>query len=161
VRGTARHEVEPVKRRLNWTYRLLGKDPQAVVVTFFTGDPELCRRMTEEVKRLVPDRRHFVATPHRIGPSGRESRHNRIGLVTWEKDAKLPVSVLSPNGPGNTCCSSVRSGTFRMWRRTSFSPSTSGHSCATNSPEATYRGLPSRLPTLLAHFGQPARAPCR
>jgi hypothetical protein len=30
VRGIARHEVEPVKQRLkNWTYRLLGKDPQA------------------------------------------------------------------------------------------------------------------------------------
>ena len=58
-----------MKQRLNnWTYRLLGKDPQAVVVTFFTGDPELCRRMTGEVKRLVPDGRHFVATPHRTGP---------------------------------------------------------------------------------------------
>ena len=57
-----------MKRRLNWTYRLLGKDPQAVVVTFFTGDPELCRCMTEEVKSLVPHRRRFVATPHRTGP---------------------------------------------------------------------------------------------
>lgn len=53
----------------------------------------------------------------------------------WEKGAELPVSVLSPNGPGTTCPSSVRFGSFRTWRRTGFSPSTSGHSCATNSPK--------------------------
>ena len=52
-----------VKQRLKrWIFRLLGKDPEAVVVTFCTGDAELCRRMAEEVRRLVPDRRHFVAT---------------------------------------------------------------------------------------------------
>ena len=45
-----------------WIYRLLGKGPEAVVVTFCTGDPELCRRMAEEVRSLVPGRRHFVAT---------------------------------------------------------------------------------------------------
>jgi hypothetical protein len=33
----------------NWAYRLRGKDPEAVVVTFFTGDPQLCRRMAKEV----------------------------------------------------------------------------------------------------------------
>ena len=41
-------------------FRLLGKDPEAVVVTFAAGDAELCRRMQEEVRGLVPDRRHFV-----------------------------------------------------------------------------------------------------
>jgi hypothetical protein len=46
-----------------------------VVVTFFTGDPELCRRMTEEVKRLVPDRRHFVATRQNWPQMRRELRH--------------------------------------------------------------------------------------
>jgi uncharacterized Fe-S cluster-containing radical SAM superfamily protein len=45
-----------------WFFGLLGKDPEAVVVTFATGDPELCRRMAEEVRELVPDRRHFLAT---------------------------------------------------------------------------------------------------
>ena len=66
-----------MKQRLKkWTYRPLGKDPQAVVVTFFTG--ELCRRMTEEVKRLVPDRRHFVATPHRTDPRCAANR----GIIT-------------------------------------------------------------------------------
>ncbi len=47
----------------NWTYRLLAQDPEAVVVIFFTGNPQLCRRMAEEVTGLVPDSRYFVATP--------------------------------------------------------------------------------------------------
>ena len=45
-----------------WIFRLLGKGPEVVVVTFCSGDPELCRRMVEEVRALVPGRRHFVAT---------------------------------------------------------------------------------------------------
>jgi hypothetical protein len=45
-----------------WFYQLLGKDPEAVVVTFATGDPDLCRRMAAEIRELVPDRRHFLAT---------------------------------------------------------------------------------------------------
>ena len=44
-------------------FRLLGKGPEAVVVTFCTGDADLCHRMAEEIRGLVPDRRHFVATP--------------------------------------------------------------------------------------------------
>jgi glycosyltransferase involved in cell wall biosynthesis len=46
-------------------FRLLGKDPEAVVVTFATGAPDLTRRMADEVRTLVPDRRHFVVDqPH-------------------------------------------------------------------------------------------------
>jgi polysaccharide biosynthesis protein PslH len=41
-------------------FRLLGKDPEAIVVTFATGDPELAQSMFAEIQRLVPDRRHFV-----------------------------------------------------------------------------------------------------
>ena len=53
-----------MKARLKrWIFRLLRKDPDAVVVTFCTGDPDLCRRMAEEVRGLVPDFRHFVVTP--------------------------------------------------------------------------------------------------
>ena len=52
-----------MKQRLKrWIFGLLGKDPEAVVVTFCTGEPELCRRMAEEVRGLVPDRRHFTVT---------------------------------------------------------------------------------------------------
>jgi ribosomal protein S18 acetylase RimI-like enzyme/glycosyltransferase involved in cell wall biosynthesis len=44
-------------------FRLLGKDPEAVVVSFATGDPELAQRMFAEIQRLVPDRRHFLVEP--------------------------------------------------------------------------------------------------
>jgi len=51
------------QRFKRWLFALLGKDPEAVVVTFCTGDPDLCRRMVDEVRTLVPERRHFVVTP--------------------------------------------------------------------------------------------------
>jgi polysaccharide biosynthesis protein PslH len=44
-------------------FGLLGKDPEAIVVTFATGDPELAERMFAEIQRLVPDRRHFLVEP--------------------------------------------------------------------------------------------------
>lgn len=75
-------EVRTVKQWLKkWTFRLLGKDPEAVVVTFCTGDAELCRRMAEEVKRLVPDRRNFVVTEESWPSRRRELKRYRIGLA--------------------------------------------------------------------------------
>jgi glycosyltransferase involved in cell wall biosynthesis len=75
-------EAESVKRRLKlWLFRLLGKDPEAVVVSFVTGDPALCARMVEEVRGLVPDRRHFTATPENWPQLRRELRGYRIGLA--------------------------------------------------------------------------------
>ncbi len=44
-------------------FRLLGKDPEAIVVSFASGDPELSARMFDEIQRLVPDRRHFLVRP--------------------------------------------------------------------------------------------------
>jgi polysaccharide biosynthesis protein PslH len=44
-------------------FRLLRKDPEAIVVTFATGDPALAQRMFAEIQRLVPDRRHFLVEP--------------------------------------------------------------------------------------------------
>jgi ribosomal protein S18 acetylase RimI-like enzyme/glycosyltransferase involved in cell wall biosynthesis len=44
-------------------FRLLGKDPEAIVVTFASGDPELAQRMFAEIQQLVPDRRHFLVSP--------------------------------------------------------------------------------------------------
>lgn len=42
-------------------FRLAGLDPEAVVVSFASSqDPELVRGMFEEVRRIIPDRRHFV-----------------------------------------------------------------------------------------------------
>ncbi len=71
-----------MKQRLKrWIFGLLGKDPEAVVVTFCSGDPELCRRMVEEVRRLVPDRRHFAVTPENWREMRRILRGYRIGLA--------------------------------------------------------------------------------
>lgn len=62
-------------------FHLLGKDPEAVVVTFATGPADLCRRMHNEVRALVPDRRHFLATPENWPELKRELRRYRIGLA--------------------------------------------------------------------------------
>jgi polysaccharide biosynthesis protein PslH len=71
-----------VKQRFKrWIFGLLGKDPEAVVVTFCSGPPELCRRMAEEVRGLVPDRRHFTATAGNWSQLKRELRGYRIGLA--------------------------------------------------------------------------------
>ena len=64
-----------------WLFRLLGKGPEAVVVTFCSGPPELCRRMAEEVRGLVPDRRHFVATAENWDSLQGELKPYRIGLA--------------------------------------------------------------------------------
>ena len=76
------HKVGPVRQRLKqWIFRLLGKDPEAVVVSFCTGDAEFCRRMVEEVKSLVPDRRHFVVTPENWAEMRTQLKRYRIGLA--------------------------------------------------------------------------------
>jgi ribosomal-protein-alanine acetyltransferase len=41
-------------------FRLRGLDPEAVVVSFATGEEELVQAMVQEVRRLLPDRRHFL-----------------------------------------------------------------------------------------------------
>lgn len=64
-----------------WLFRLLGKDPEAVVVVFETGDPDLCRRMAEEVRHLVPGRRHLLITAENWPAMRRELRRYRIGLA--------------------------------------------------------------------------------
>ena len=48
-------------------FRLLGKDPDAIVVTFASGDAELGDRMFAEIQRLVPDRRHFLVKSGEFG----------------------------------------------------------------------------------------------
>ena len=64
-----------------WIFRLLGKGSEAVVVVFCTGDPDLCARMVEEVRALVPDRRVFVATEANWTELRRELKPYRIGLA--------------------------------------------------------------------------------
>jgi glycosyltransferase involved in cell wall biosynthesis len=43
-------------------FELRGKDPEAVVVSFWTGPDELVLKMIEEIRSLVPDRRHYVVS---------------------------------------------------------------------------------------------------
>lgn len=65
----------------------LGKDPDAVVVSFTTGDPGSAQRMVEEVQVLVPDRRHFVVSAESGSTSTiywrlrRRFRSYRVGLA--------------------------------------------------------------------------------
>lgn len=47
----------------NWVFRLLGKQPGAVVVGFASGPPELAARMWAEVVGLTPGYRHVWITP--------------------------------------------------------------------------------------------------
>jgi glycosyltransferase involved in cell wall biosynthesis len=47
-------------------WKLLGKDPDAVVVSFLSGPEPLARAMLAEVRSLVPDREHFAVTDLRI-----------------------------------------------------------------------------------------------
>ncbi|MGA2144987.1 MAG: glycosyltransferase [Bryobacteraceae bacterium] len=71
-----------MKQRLKrWIFGLLGKDPEAVVAIFCTGEPEACHRMIEEVRALVPDRRHFVVTESNFDAMRRTLRRYRIGLA--------------------------------------------------------------------------------
>ncbi len=46
-------------------FGLLGKDPEAVVVSFLTGDEALAWAMAEEAQELIPRRRHFTVC---VGP---------------------------------------------------------------------------------------------
>jgi glycosyltransferase involved in cell wall biosynthesis len=62
-------------------FRLLGKDPEAVVVAFSTGDAELCRRMAQEIRELVPDRRHFLATEENWPELRLQLKRYRIALA--------------------------------------------------------------------------------
>ncbi|HEV8042796.1 MAG TPA: GNAT family N-acetyltransferase [Bryobacteraceae bacterium] len=74
-------------------FRMLGKDPEAIVVSFASGDAELVRRMHEEIRQLEPQRRHFLVTGEEF--SGywqlrRRFRAYRIGLavVLFTPDAR-------------------------------------------------------------------------
>ena len=69
------------QRAKQWIFRLLGKDPEAVVVTFASGPPDLCGRMAEEVRSLVPGRRHFLATEENWPQLRRELKRYRVGLA--------------------------------------------------------------------------------
>ena len=48
---------------VNWRqllFSVIGKDPDAVVVSFASGNADLCRKMAIQVRDLEPHRRHFL-----------------------------------------------------------------------------------------------------
>jgi ribosomal protein S18 acetylase RimI-like enzyme len=63
------------QRFKRWLFGLVGKDPEAVVVTLAPAASGLA----EEVRRLIPDREHFAVTE--AAGLGRRFRHKRIGMV--------------------------------------------------------------------------------
>lgn len=73
----------------NRIFRLLGKEPEAVVVSFCSGPEALGRAMVEQVKQLVPDREHFAVAEYdvpgvrRLHPDEARDvlRSKRIGLA--------------------------------------------------------------------------------
>ncbi|HWQ55036.1 MAG TPA: glycosyltransferase [Bryobacteraceae bacterium] len=88
-------------------FAALGKDPEAVVVSFRSGEESLSNRMVDEVRGLVPDRRHFVVEPrsgsawHVYRELRREFRGYRIALApvlfTDEPNAlRLAAFLLAP-----------------------------------------------------------------
>src|SRR5262249_8792376 len=54
-----------MERLKRFVFGLLGKDPEAVVVSFWSGPDELVLKMIEEIRELVPDREHYVVA---VGP---------------------------------------------------------------------------------------------
>jgi glycosyltransferase involved in cell wall biosynthesis len=100
-----------IKRLL---FGLLGKDPEAVVVTFCTGDAALCRRMTDEVRALVPDRRHFVVTPENWPRMRTELRRYRIGLAPVMLASATPDSDQSHDRKGVLTTDALRRAAYRL-----------------------------------------------
>ncbi|MFB3829151.1 MAG: glycosyltransferase [Bryobacteraceae bacterium] len=81
---------ERIKRLL---FALLGKDPEAVVITL--GDA----RLAERVKQLIPGRRHFLVSPEAgAGRLRREFRRYRIGMVAVgeSKRARMAALLFAP-----------------------------------------------------------------
>jgi ribosomal-protein-alanine acetyltransferase len=70
-------------------FQLLGKDPEAVVVSFCSGPRDLAIRMVDEVRRLVPEREHYAVAEYdvpgvkcvRPEDARRQLRRTRIGLA--------------------------------------------------------------------------------
>ena len=63
---------------------MLGKDPEAVVVSVATGDRQLATRMFDEIQALEPGRQHILVQPEEAAgywSLRRSLRRYRIGLA--------------------------------------------------------------------------------
>jgi ribosomal protein S18 acetylase RimI-like enzyme len=70
--------LKALKNRL---FRILGKDPEAVIVSFRTGEAALADAMCTEIRRLEPTRRHFEVTLEDAAAVRWKFRRYRIGLA--------------------------------------------------------------------------------
>jgi ribosomal protein S18 acetylase RimI-like enzyme len=71
-----------VKEQLKqWLFGLLGKHPEAIVVSFRSGDDALADAMCAEIRRLEPSRRHFEVRLEDAPDVKRLFRGYRIGLA--------------------------------------------------------------------------------
>lgn len=59
MEGTRAHKMK--NRLKGWLFKLLGRDPEAVVVCLRSNDAALSDAMVAEIRRLVPERRVFEA----------------------------------------------------------------------------------------------------
>jgi ribosomal-protein-alanine acetyltransferase len=65
-------------------FRILGKDPEAIVVSFASGDVDLASQMFAEIQQLEPARRHVLVTPDELESYRqlrKRFRKQRIGLA--------------------------------------------------------------------------------
>jgi ribosomal protein S18 acetylase RimI-like enzyme len=71
-----------VKARLKqWLFGVLGKHPEAIVVSFRSADDALADAMCAEIRRLEPSRRHFEVRLEDAHDVSRLFRRYRIGLA--------------------------------------------------------------------------------
>ncbi|HLH42526.1 MAG TPA: GNAT family N-acetyltransferase [Bryobacteraceae bacterium] len=71
-----------MKQRLKrWWFRLLGKDPEAVIVCFRSGPDDLAGAMCQQIRQLEPNRRCFEVSLEQAGEVGKKFRRYRIGLA--------------------------------------------------------------------------------
>ena len=64
-----------------WIFKLLGKDPEAIVVSFRSGEDALADAMCAEIRRLEPSRRHFEVGLEDAPNVKKLFRGYRIGLA--------------------------------------------------------------------------------
>ncbi len=68
----------------NFLFRIFGKDPEAIIVSFASGDEQLSRRMFDQIQALEPHRRHILIKPGEAAgywQLRRRLRRHRIGLA--------------------------------------------------------------------------------
>lgn len=83
-------------------FQLLRKDPEGVIVTFCTGPDDLAKKMVEEVRSLIPDRRHYIVGLDgiQLEPGGTFSQYRQLRAhFRHLRIALAPVLFAGPPSP--------------------------------------------------------------